>query len=137
MDTYSQHCIAGSDIASPPEPDSIKPALATLPPELETVTGEEDEKTLWSGEGSLYEFDAARSWKERGKGELRINRGPGRPARFVMRQRGHHRLLMNANLWPQMKVTPMDGGKVNTRAFAAPAGCNICIIAVRSQLRLP
>jgi len=29
-----------------------------------------------------------------------------------MRQRGNHRLLMNANLWPEMKVTPMDGGKV-------------------------
>lgn len=97
---------------SGPEPDTIKPALATLPPELETVTGEEGENVLWSGEGSLYEFDAAKSWKERGKGELRINRAPGRPARFVMRQRGHHRLLMNANLWPQMKVTPMDGGKV-------------------------
>ena len=67
---------------------------------------------LWSGEGSLYEFDAAKAWKERGKGELRINRAPGRTARFVMRQKGQHRLLMNANLWPLMKVTPMDGGKV-------------------------
>ena len=83
-----------------------------MPPETETVTGEEDEQTLWSGEGTLYTFDANGQWRERGKGEMKINRGPGRPARFVMRQRGYLRLLMNAYLWPEMKVTPMDGGKV-------------------------
>ncbi len=92
--------------------DGIKPALAVLPPELETVTGEEDEQVLWSGEGTLYEFD--QTWKERGKGELKINKGPGRAARFVMRQKGQHRLLMNANLWAEMKATPMDGGKVRS-----------------------
>lgn len=90
----------------------IKPALAKLPPETETLTGEEDEETVWSGEGTLYEFNAARQWRERGKGELKINRGPGRPARFVMRQRGYLRLLMNASLWADMKVSRMDGGKV-------------------------
>ena len=47
------------------EPDGIKPALSVLPPELETVTGEEDEEVLWSGEGTLYEFD--QTWKERGQ----------------------------------------------------------------------
>ena len=78
------------------------------------MTGEEDEQNLWAGEGTLYEFD--QTWKERGKGELRINRGQGRAARFVMRQKGHHRLLMNANLWAEMKATPMDGGKVGASA---------------------
>ncbi len=58
------------------QPD-VKPALATLPPETQTVTGEEEEDTRWSGEGSLYEFSAERTWKERGKGELKINRAPG------------------------------------------------------------
>lgn len=74
-------------------------------------------QVLWSGEGTLYEFEG--SWKERGKGELRINKAPSRPARFVMRQRGQHRLLMNANLWADMKVTPMDGGKVGLSAAHA------------------
>ena len=95
--------------------DNIKPALAVLPPETETVTGEEDETQLWAGEGTLYEFTPPQSWRERGKGEMRINKGPDRPARFVLRQRGQHRLLMNANLWPEMKVTRMDGGKVACR----------------------
>jgi len=102
---------SGGDPESGKGGQDVKPALATLPPETQTVTGEEEEDTRWSGEGSLYEFSAERAWKERGKGELKINRASGRPARFVMRQRGNHRLLMNANLWPEMKVTPMDGGK--------------------------
>lgn len=101
----------GEAEAATGQQDDVKPALAALPPETQTVTGEEEEDTRWSGEGSLYEFSAERAWKERGKGELKINQAPGRPARFVMRQRGNHRLLMNANLWAEMKVTPMDGGK--------------------------
>ena len=39
-------------------------------------------------------------------------------ARLVMRSKGQLRLLMNANLWPEIKVTPMDGGKV--LAYVAP-----------------
>lgn len=99
------------------ESTDAKPALATLPPETGTVTGEEEETTLWSGDGVLYEF-GERQWRERGKGELRVNRGPGRPARFVMRGRVL-RLIMNARLWPDMKVTRMDGGKVGASAPAS------------------
>lgn len=33
-------------------------------------------------------------------------------ARLVMRQRGNFRLLLNANLWPHMPVSMMDGNKV-------------------------
>ena len=32
-----------------------------------------------------------------------------------MRQRGNLRLLLNANLWAEMQVTKMDGGKVRRR----------------------
>jgi len=34
----------------------------------------------------------------------------------VMRQRGNLRLLLNANLWPEMAVNEMDGGKGATFA---------------------
>ena len=37
-------------------------------------------------------------------------------ARLVMRQRANLRLLLNANLWPQMVVSQMDGGKGATLA---------------------
>ena len=33
-----------------------------------------------------------------------------------MRQRGNLRLLLNANLWPDMAVNQMDGGKGATLA---------------------
>ena len=35
-------------------------------------TGEEDERTVWEGEGALFEF-AGGGWKERGKGQMKVN----------------------------------------------------------------
>ena len=64
-----------------------------------------------AGDGVLFEFIDAQ-WRERGRGELRVNVAGGGQARLVMRQRGNLRLLLNANLFPGMKLTPMDGGKV-------------------------
>lgn len=110
-----------------------------------------------AGEGVLYEYDEGGQWRERGRGEMRVNVaegsgqvrgkgfvtgfivsvgpfcGPGHDqvtlkclpelsmtsmpaqARLVMRSKGQLRLLMNANLWPDMRATPMDGGKVRPR----------------------
>lgn len=36
-----------------------------------------------------------------------------------MRQRGNFRLLLNANLWPQMPVSMMDGNKVSCTEASA------------------
>lgn len=33
----------------------------------------------------------------------------------MMRQKGNLRLLMNANLWAEMQVSKMEGGKVRRR----------------------
>ena len=66
-----------------------------------------------AGDGVLFEYIEAQ-WRERGRGELRVNVAGGGQARLVMRQRGNLRLLLNANLFPGMKLTPMDGGKVGT-----------------------
>lgn len=130
-----------------------------------------------AGEGALFEFDASKQWRERGRGEMRLNvapryvqqrsaadgwvglriaclrqqvhvlpgRGPALSvtyataspscllhhtstswptcipcahvarsgqARLVMRQKGNLRLLLNANLWAEMQVSKMEGGKV-------------------------
>ena len=40
----------------------------------------------------------------------------------MMRARGNLRLLLNANLWPEMKVTLMDGGKVLPMGVLAREG---------------
>lgn len=62
----------------------------------------------------LFEFDAAKQWRERGGGEVRVLVSAEEPqqARLVMRQKGNLRLLMNANLWVDMPVAKMEGGKV-------------------------
>ena len=39
--------------------------------EEEVLTGEEDEQTLWSGDGTLFEFGPS-GWKERGRGQARV-----------------------------------------------------------------
>lgn len=60
-----------------PPPILPWPLLVLLPPQLpdqKTVTGEEDESVAFSSDGTLFEFDAATGkWRERGKGEFRVN----------------------------------------------------------------
>ena len=75
------------------------------------TAGEEEETCVWHGEGALFEF--AEGWRERGRGEMRVNAGQGVDAgRLVMRSRGNLRLLLNAPLWHRMVLTPMEGAKV-------------------------
>ena len=73
-------------------------------------------------DGVLYEFLDG-SWRERGRGEFRINQNPatGR-CRMVMRQRGAQRLLMNAALYVGMSTSKMVGGKGVTFAAVNAAG---------------
>mmetsp|Transcript_25015 Transcript_25015/g.62955 ORF Transcript_25015/g.62955 Transcript_25015/m.62955 type:complete len:398 (-) Transcript_25015:748-1941(-) len=98
------------------------PAASVLSDEKQ-MTGEEEDTVGFAAEATLYEFTEAKTWKERGKGEVRINLAASGQARFVMRQRGNLRLLLNANLWPGINVALMDGGKGVTFAVinaAAP-----------------
>lgn len=81
-----------------------------------------------AGEAALFEFLDGK-WKERGRGEMRVNtpRTAG-AARMLMRQRGNLRLIMNATLYPSMTTSAMLGGKgitfacVNHAAAAAAPG---------------
>ncbi|XP_039045895.1 nuclear pore complex protein NUP50A-like isoform X2 [Hibiscus syriacus] len=78
-------------------------------PEVPVETGEENEKVVFSAESVLFEFiDGA--WKERGKGELKVNVSTAgtEGARVLMRARGNYRLILNARLYPDMKLTNMD-----------------------------
>ncbi|KAK4427512.1 Nuclear pore complex protein A [Sesamum alatum] len=77
--------------------------------EVPIETGEENEKPVFTADSVLFEYiDGA--WKERGKGELKVNvstTGTGK-GRLVMRARGNYRLILNASLFPDMKLTNMD-----------------------------
>ncbi|KAA0059280.1 nuclear pore complex protein NUP50A isoform X1 [Cucumis melo var. makuwa] len=77
--------------------------------EVAVETGEENEKVVFNADSILFEFIDG-SWKERGKGELKVNvptSGTGR-GRILMRARGNYRLILNASLYPDMKLTNMD-----------------------------
>ena len=99
------------------------PAAATAPPpstgaptstgmtlqEVPVETGEEKEKAVFAADASLFEFLDG-GWKERGRGEIKVNvrEDAQRRSRLVMRSKGNLRLLLNANIFPDMKITKMD-----------------------------
>ncbi|CAA0839104.1 Nuclear pore complex protein NUP50A [Striga hermonthica] len=77
--------------------------------EVSVETGEENENAVFTADSILFEYIDG-GWKERGKGELKVNvstSGTGK-ARLVMRARGNYRLILNASLFPDMKLTNMD-----------------------------
>lgn len=82
--------------------------------EQEVKTGEEDETCVYSTEGTLYEYVTAEgappAWKERGRGELRMNISEKGP-RMVMRVKGNYRLILNAHMWKGQSFAKMEGGK--------------------------
>ncbi|KAF5808075.1 putative Ran binding domain, PH-like domain superfamily, nuclear pore complex, NUP2/50/61 [Helianthus annuus] len=77
--------------------------------EVQIETGEENEKAVFTAESVLFEFVDG-GWKERGKGELKVNvlTSGTRKARLVMRARGNYRLILNASIFPDMKLTNME-----------------------------
>lgn len=82
------------------------PAMKVVPVE----TGEENEETVFSANAVLFEFLDG-GWKERGKGELKVNvssSGEKERSRLVMRTRGNLRLILNASLYPDMKLADID-----------------------------
>uniref|UniRef100_A0A5B6ZGJ0 Putative nuclear pore complex protein NUP50A n=1 Tax=Davidia involucrata TaxID=16924 RepID=A0A5B6ZGJ0_DAVIN len=77
--------------------------------EVPTETGEENEKAVFTADSLLFEYLDG-GWKERGKGELKVNvsrTGMGK-ARLVMRTRGNYRLILNSSLYADMKLTNME-----------------------------
>jgi hypothetical protein len=71
------------------------------------LTGEEDEETVWSCKAALYHFekkDEKVAWRERGVGLLRLNTGPSGTSRIVMRQLGNLKLLLNARIFPELRL---------------------------------
>ncbi|XP_019436406.1 PREDICTED: nuclear pore complex protein NUP50A-like isoform X2 [Lupinus angustifolius] len=77
--------------------------------EVVVETGEENEKVVFNADSILFEFVDG-SWKEKGKGELKINvtSSGTEKARLLMRSKGNYRLILNARLYPDMKLTNME-----------------------------
>ncbi|XP_019195643.1 PREDICTED: nuclear pore complex protein NUP50B-like isoform X2 [Ipomoea nil] len=77
--------------------------------EVSVETGEENEKPVFTADSVLFEYLDG-GWKERGKGEIKVNvcTTEVKKARLVMRSKGNYRLILNANLFPEMKLANMD-----------------------------
>ncbi|KAL2623903.1 hypothetical protein R1flu_008148 [Riccia fluitans] len=91
-------------------PVTVAPIPTVVPlQEVQMETGEEKEKAAFTADAALFEFIEG-GWKERGRGELKLNvsEEKGKKARLVMRSKGNYRLLLNARLFADMKVTKMD-----------------------------
>jgi Ran-binding protein 3 len=100
----------GFQLSSSEKSESAAPLSGSFKlQEVSVHTGEENETAVFSSDASLFEF-ASNAWKQRGKGELKINvsRGSKNRARMLMRMKGNYKLLLNANLFPDMKVTSME-----------------------------
>lgn len=77
--------------------------------EVVVETGEENERVVFLADSVLFEFIDG-NWKERGKGEIKVNVSTtgAEKARLIMRTKGNLRLVMNASLYPEIKLANMD-----------------------------
>lgn len=100
-----------SSLFGTPSGTSDKPSGIKIPTmqEVHVETGEENEKAVFTADSVLFEFLDG-GWKERGKGELKVNvlTTGTKKARLVMRARGNYRLILNASIFPDMKLTNME-----------------------------
>ncbi|KAJ8732201.1 hypothetical protein PYW08_014931 [Mythimna loreyi] len=70
---------------------------------VNTITGEEGEINVLQISCRLFAWEAG-SWRERGRGVLRLNDAPAGAARLVARVAGSLRVVLNTKLWPDMVV---------------------------------
>nr|XP_027191232.1 LOW QUALITY PROTEIN: nuclear pore complex protein NUP50A-like [Cicer arietinum] len=100
--------------------------------EVVVETGEENEEVVFNADSVLFEF-ADGGWKERGKGEVKVNvtSGTEKKARVLMRSRGNYRLILNARLYPEMKLTNMEKKGVTFGQQTNPAPSSHPFAAIR------
>ncbi|KAJ8535950.1 hypothetical protein K7X08_034351 [Anisodus acutangulus] len=101
--------------------------------EVTVETGEENEKAVFTADSVLFEYLGG-GWKERGKGELKVNvstTGEGK-GRLVMRTKGNYRLILNASLYPEIKLANMEKrGVTFTCLNSAGDGKGLSTIALK------
>ncbi|KAI1961931.1 hypothetical protein LOZ58_003008 [Ophidiomyces ophidiicola] len=108
----------------------------------ETETGEENERTWYSGRGKLFQFDG-KEWKERGIGTFKINAMESlvegeegskpkkvvRSARMIMRSDGVLRVTLNCPIFKGMKVGDANGNE--------PKGKQIHLAGIENGKSIP
>ncbi|MCJ1378355.1 hypothetical protein MMC17_001452 [Xylographa soralifera] len=93
----------------------------------EVETGEQDEDTIFSNRGKLYRF-VEKKWAERGVGLFKLNVKRQDAAsevvkgetttqpRFVMRTQATHKVILNAPVFKEMKISDLQGKEPSGKA---------------------
>ncbi|XP_068676483.1 ran-binding protein 3-like [Montipora capricornis] len=110
-------------------PPKAQPARVTV------VTGEEEERNVLQSNCRLFVFDTVtHSWREKGRGVLRLNdmcqsttEGIFQ-SRLVMRTQGSLRVVLNTKLWPSMTLE--KGNEKSLRITAMDSENNIKIYLI-------
>ncbi|KAE8625397.1 hypothetical protein XENTR_v10006259 [Xenopus tropicalis] len=103
---------ATDDLYKTEERDDIHfEPIVQLPDKVDLVTGEEDEKTLYSQRVKLYRFDATSGqWKERGVGNLKILKNDvNGKLRMLMRREQVLKVCANHWITTTMNLKPLTG----------------------------
>ncbi|KAJ8904491.1 hypothetical protein NDN08_001009 [Rhodosorus marinus] len=82
--------------------------------------GEEMEQAEFRSKAKLYELEGTEKvqWKERGVGQLKLNVGKdSKSARLIMRSEGSLRLILNANLYEDIRLDKANERSVRFSAF--------------------
>ncbi|XP_014610617.1 PREDICTED: E3 SUMO-protein ligase RanBP2-like [Polistes canadensis] len=84
--------------------------IIPMPDEIEVKTGEEDEEILYSHRAKLFRYDsAAKEWKERGLGDIKLLRHhQTKKLRLIMRRDQVLKLCLNHCLLPEVEFKPKD-----------------------------
>lgn len=101
--------------------------------EVETVTGEEDERNVVEANCKLFAF-AKSNWEERGHGTLRLNDKDNKESRVVFRQAGNLRVLINTKVWSGMTAEQSSPKSLRLTAMDNNGQVKVFLVMTRPEV---
>uniref|UniRef100_A0A182QDR5 RanBD1 domain-containing protein n=1 Tax=Anopheles farauti TaxID=69004 RepID=A0A182QDR5_9DIPT len=101
--------------------------------EVETITGEEDERNVVEINCKLFAF-AKSNWEERGHGTLRLNDKDNNESRVVFRQSGNLRVLINTKVWSGMVAEQPSQKSLRLTAIDSTGQIKVFLVMSRPEV---
>ncbi|KFB35232.1 AGAP004520-PA-like protein [Anopheles sinensis] len=101
--------------------------------EVETITGEEDERNVVEINCKLFAF-AKSNWEERGHGMLRLNDKDNNESRVVFRQSGNLRVLINTKVWSGMVAQQPSQKSLRLTAIDSTGQIKVFLVMSRPEV---
>uniref|UniRef100_A0AAG5CQQ9 RanBD1 domain-containing protein n=1 Tax=Anopheles atroparvus TaxID=41427 RepID=A0AAG5CQQ9_ANOAO len=101
--------------------------------EVETITGEEDERNVVEINCKLFAF-AKSNWEERGHGMLRLNDKDNNESRVVFRQSGNLRVLINTKVWSGMVAQQPSQKSLRLTAIDSTGQIKVFLLMSRPEV---